>query len=447
MSRSDIPDKEMKALFLKSGNLCAFPDCDQSLLLEATATDQQAVVGEMAHIVADSRQGPRGRDVLADQDRNKETNLILLCRNHHRIIDTQPLTYSIPVLRQMKRDHEARIQSRLKPKAGESSQTPKTEILQNTILSVTHLPQVVFAAPCTFNETQKDKIKENIDYRDAGNALLPFVLHNNRLLSFFDLRQKENPFEAVLEGESKDVELLNARDMWKTAEGLRLYQMLLNRSLHKLTARRGIRYDPLHRRYYFSCNPGKEVRTVRYNSLGNRRTTRKVAWCPVKKSTGESRNFWWHWAAGLKFHLIGQDQWCMSIRPERHLTKDGEEPLPPDWVGRRVTSLKARMYNDAYLKEVHFWRDYLSDGTDRFTFDFGSQSAIVSTSLIPITVSWPGIPNDTLEVKSREPQEDLFSYGDLMAAMDGEQVDWEDEADDEIDNDLPPIDGMPEASL
>src|SRR5579885_2488857 len=99
----------MKLLFAKSGNVCAFPGCTQSLAIEATESDAQAVVGEMAHIVADSRQGPRGREALAPEDRNLAANLVLLCRNHHRTVDAQPTTYSVPVLRQIKLDHENRI--------------------------------------------------------------------------------------------------------------------------------------------------------------------------------------------------------------------------------------------------------------------------------------------------------------------------------------------------
>ena len=76
-------------LFLKSGNLCAFPGCSQNLLIEATDSDPDAVAGEMAPIVADARLGPRGREALAPEDRNKASNLVLLCRNHHRTIDAQ----------------------------------------------------------------------------------------------------------------------------------------------------------------------------------------------------------------------------------------------------------------------------------------------------------------------------------------------------------------------
>ena len=58
--RRSIPDKEMKALIALSGGICAFPGCGNRLVEPGNAADPAAFLGEMAHIVPDSRQGPRG---------------------------------------------------------------------------------------------------------------------------------------------------------------------------------------------------------------------------------------------------------------------------------------------------------------------------------------------------------------------------------------------------
>ena len=96
-------------MFLKSGSVCAFRGCGRSLIELGEEGDSDAIIGEMAHIVADSRQGPRGDEPLDESERNKHTNLILVCPDHHTIIDKQPRTYSVAVLWQMKADHEERI--------------------------------------------------------------------------------------------------------------------------------------------------------------------------------------------------------------------------------------------------------------------------------------------------------------------------------------------------
>lgn len=147
--RTDIPLKQQKIAFAKSGNVCAFAKCDRPLVLPETAADAAAVLGEIAHIVGASRQGPRGDAELDAEARNRADNLIVLCPEHHAVIDAQPRTYSTTVLRQMKADHERRIAEAVGLRSS-PSHTPihlVKETLYSTLLPITHIPSVVFAAP------------------------------------------------------------------------------------------------------------------------------------------------------------------------------------------------------------------------------------------------------------------------------------------------------------
>jgi hypothetical protein len=91
--------------------------------------------------VADSREGPRGNVPLSEEERNRHENLIVLCPEHHKVVDSQPDTFSIQVLRQMKVDHLAQIQVRLRPQALPAvTPTFITEKIQSTVLRVSHLP-------------------------------------------------------------------------------------------------------------------------------------------------------------------------------------------------------------------------------------------------------------------------------------------------------------------
>jgi hypothetical protein len=157
-------------------------------------------------------------------------------------------------------------------------------------------------------------------------------------------------------------------------------------------------------------------------------------WQPRKRKTGEPKKFWWHLAAGIKFHQVADLQWVLTLRPERHVTKDSIEPLASKEVGPKVTSLKARMYNELYLREVHFWRDYLAQGNPRTIMDFGTQSAIIGSQLIGFGVRSPGIPGDNKALTAQLYPEDLFSLIDLGQAETGEDVDW-DEFEDESEED------------
>jgi hypothetical protein len=152
-----------------------------------------------------------------------------------------------------------------------------------------------------------------------------------------------------------------------------------------------------------------------------------VVWEPKRKTTGEGKGFWWHLGAGIRFHRVAEKQWCLSLRPERHLTSDGITPLAPKQIGRRVTSLKAKMYNDLYLSEINFWRDYLSGGTPRILLNFGQQSVVIGTQFLSFGVEWPGIPGDDKAFKNQAYADDLFTLGEFAQAVDGESFDWEDD--------------------
>jgi len=151
--------------------------------------------------------------------------------------------------------------------------------------------------------------------------------------------------------------------MWNGPDDRRLYVRLLNCSIYKYAGHRDVRYDAEHKGFYFRAINPCQARTIQYKSIGGRKASRQVVWQPVRKSTGEARNYWWHVAAGLRFHEIAPLQWCFGIRPEWHLTRDGETPLTGRGVGRRVASRKSRMYNFQYLKEVNLRRDFLSGGS------------------------------------------------------------------------------------
>ncbi|HLS29233.1 MAG TPA: HNH endonuclease [Flavobacteriaceae bacterium] len=94
-----------KILWGKSGNLCSYKPCRNELVIDETESDDDSIIGEVAHIVAKKPDGPRGDSDIPIEERDKFKNLILLCRNHHKMIDDQVDTYTIEVLHQMKEEH------------------------------------------------------------------------------------------------------------------------------------------------------------------------------------------------------------------------------------------------------------------------------------------------------------------------------------------------------
>lgn len=105
--------KTRKMLWGRAANRCAFVDCRRELVLDATETDDESVIGEECHIVADSPDGPRGDSPLTPEQRDKYGNLILLCSIHHKNIDDQPGQFTVEHLHQLKNGHEAWVREKL----------------------------------------------------------------------------------------------------------------------------------------------------------------------------------------------------------------------------------------------------------------------------------------------------------------------------------------------
>jgi hypothetical protein len=108
-----ISVKTQKMLWGRGAGRCSKPECRIDLYEDETLTDDPTLVGENCHIIGESDDGPRGDPAIAIEQRNGYSNLILLCRNHHKIIDAQEKTYTIEVLCQMKADHERWVKEQL----------------------------------------------------------------------------------------------------------------------------------------------------------------------------------------------------------------------------------------------------------------------------------------------------------------------------------------------
>lgn len=104
---------DLKILWGLSGARCAFPSCRLPLVQDETSQDPSKVIGEIAHIVAHSSDGPRADPTISDGDRRCEPNLILLCPTHHSIVDAQGNSYTVADLRRWKAEHLDWVRGRL----------------------------------------------------------------------------------------------------------------------------------------------------------------------------------------------------------------------------------------------------------------------------------------------------------------------------------------------
>jgi hypothetical protein len=95
----------VKTLFALSGNVCAYKGCEAKLANPAWPR----VNADIAHIRGEKPGAPRFDASMTDAERNAFDNLILLCPNHHRLIDgLEPEQHTVEMLHEMKQRHDSR---------------------------------------------------------------------------------------------------------------------------------------------------------------------------------------------------------------------------------------------------------------------------------------------------------------------------------------------------
>ncbi len=111
MSISYIPEKVKIRLWGKAAGHCQYEGCNECLWLDSL-TKAEFNVAYIAHIIADSPDGPRGDPERSKKLKSDISNLMLLCDKHHRLIDNIEDVQGHPVkrLEDMKRKHEERIE-------------------------------------------------------------------------------------------------------------------------------------------------------------------------------------------------------------------------------------------------------------------------------------------------------------------------------------------------
>jgi hypothetical protein len=81
--------------------------------MELTVEGSTETLGEIAHIVSRSSDGPRGSSDLSAEERDAYENLILLCPTHHKMIDASADQWTCEKVRQMKQTHEKWVAAQL----------------------------------------------------------------------------------------------------------------------------------------------------------------------------------------------------------------------------------------------------------------------------------------------------------------------------------------------
>ena len=106
----------LKVLFALSGNQCAHPECTNTIVEPATENSDAIITAHICHIhPIRPDDSSRWKEGLTKKELNSPENLILLCPNHHGVVDGQSASYPAEVLKQWKQEHEVKMMKRRSP--------------------------------------------------------------------------------------------------------------------------------------------------------------------------------------------------------------------------------------------------------------------------------------------------------------------------------------------
>lgn len=433
-----ITQSDLKALLQKSGNRCAFPGCSTTLTT-LESDDSTVILSNVAHIVAQREDGPRGKFALPLDRRDEESNLVLLCSEHHKVIDSKPHLYTVERLRGIKEDHEKLVQTALgnaidrRSKGGQLRDKYRIEKVYSSLLEVVKSPIYIYQSIPTEGAIRNYAI-EQLPLFIPPDVYLPYILKDDKLYTFEDPTIPESPFNAVIKVDS--VRRIPSREWWDDPVKSRWYVELLNIIFRIFAEQKGLAFDSTHYRYYFVPDQIGHAKELEYKPLNQAVAVKQVVWQPITKKTGLPKTYWLHRSISSRFYYVSSNRWCLALRPEFRVTKDGNVPLDSEKIGAKVTRKKSKMFNYDLLGEINFWRSFLSSNEPRIIIKLGLSSLIISTTLLSGDVDWPGIPEQYAKTFNNvEYAEDLFTWAKLQTALEKDDI-IDEELDEGVEDDI-----------
>lgn len=113
MTAPDFNQRTIDTLARRASYRCSKPDCRVSTVGPNSDPSKSTVIGEAAHIHGARPQSKRYASGMTDAAKAEITNGIWLCRNCHKLIDTDDTRYTSDLLFAWREEHEKIVLSKL----------------------------------------------------------------------------------------------------------------------------------------------------------------------------------------------------------------------------------------------------------------------------------------------------------------------------------------------
>ena len=185
-NKMSLTESTKRLLLSRSAGFCANPSCHGDLFpffKNGTVTN----IEELAHIISQSKKGPRGNNSLPLSERDTFENIIILCPNCHTKIDKNPSIFPEEDLIRWKKEHQESIVNLFHIKKYSSRKELKSEIdkllLENKSIFDTYGPHSEYAKDI-LSSAYKTWIQKSIDNIIPNNRKIVVILTmNDKLLN------------------------------------------------------------------------------------------------------------------------------------------------------------------------------------------------------------------------------------------------------------------------
>ncbi len=139
MAVPDFKKTTIDTLAKRASFKCSNPDCRVSTVGPNSDPNKSTLIGEAAHIRGARPESKRYLSEMTDTARSEITNGIWLCRNCHKLIDTDDVRCTIDLLFAWREEHEKFVLSEL----GNSSSRIQLDQQESLLLSFKSYPPIV----------------------------------------------------------------------------------------------------------------------------------------------------------------------------------------------------------------------------------------------------------------------------------------------------------------
>ncbi len=172
---------DTKILWGRAGGRCSKPGCEEDLT--SLVQSGNYVVGEMAHVIGSKPTAARG---TPEGGADTYDNLILLCPTHHTHIDKAPEgTYTVEMLHEWKKNHEAEISS-----AGKAKKFDNFKQLHFAVARLLTANKAVFDAFGPTSEAAQEDPSSNAFLVWELRRIDKILPNNRKILNIIDVNEE-----------------------------------------------------------------------------------------------------------------------------------------------------------------------------------------------------------------------------------------------------------------